>query len=388
MGYMRLRAFRKLYRWGESRAGWVLLAGSIAAAGYNWLKWRADRRRQREICSPQTQLPLPGDAEQIPRVSILLPAWNEAGTLETCLNALERLRYPNVEIVLCAGGQDATFAIAQRHARPGVVVLEQHPGEGKQGALRRSFPAATGEIIFLTDADCLLDDETFERTLAPILAGEDVAVTGAWEPREQQRSLPLVQYQWAHHAYRELWMPDEAPALDGRNAAVRRIPLEKAGAFEVEAPIGTDLAQSKQLQAAGYAIRFARGSRVQTDYPTTLKAYRKQRSRWFRNPLVTEEHWLASPSARSVLREGLAATVLALAAGLAPFSALIRNVWLSGVFHLILAQLRMQAVLIQHHDPRVTITSSLLTLVYLPVGWWITIRELLTMLFRSEWDKW
>ncbi|MBN1937679.1 MAG: glycosyltransferase family 2 protein [Anaerolineae bacterium] len=388
MGLAALKVIKKFWRWVEGHARWFLAGGLLVAAGYNWIKWRADRLRLREIQTCQAPPLLPLDAIQNPKVTVLLPAWNEADNLVACLDSLLGLRYPDVEIILCAGGQDATLTIAKRYAGPKVVVLEQQPGEGKQGALRRSFAHATGGIIFLTDADCILDDAIFERTLAPILTGDEVAATGAWRPFERQQPLPLVQYQWAHHLYRELWMPDYAPALDGRNAAVRREALEAADAFEISAPVGADLALSKQLTAAGYAICFVRDSHVQTEYPETVHDYRKQLSRWFRNPLVHEKRWLAAPLARSHLRAGLAAIFLVVAPLPALFSTLVAATWTSVVFHLLLAQLRTWAVLAKSVGSQMTVMHPFTTLTYLPVGWWTTARGMIALLVPSEKHQW
>jgi len=66
---------------------------------------------------------------------------------------------------LAPWGEDGTFKLASRHVGPQVKVLRQAPGEGKQRALARAFDETRGEVIFFTDADCLLADETFERTI-------------------------------------------------------------------------------------------------------------------------------------------------------------------------------------------------------------------------------
>ena len=192
---------------------------ACGGAGFQAWKWAKDRRRLRQLA----QSPEPAyDIQETPKVSILLPAWNEAGSLASCIESILSLRYPEKELVVCAGGRDATLEIARRFEPRGVIVLEQAPGEGKQGALRRSFERSGGEIIFLTDADCILDDETFERTLSAGGGGREVAAGGAWRPFDRQLDHPFVLYQWSHHLYREIWMPEYTPSLDGRNAAIRR----------------------------------------------------------------------------------------------------------------------------------------------------------------------
>ncbi|MBC7227271.1 MAG: glycosyltransferase family 2 protein [Thermoflexales bacterium] len=285
-------ALRVLWLWGESHAGWVLAVGICLAALLNLYLWQRRQLPTNSSYSHQeSQLP-PLMLQSPPGVSILLPAWDEAESIQDCLQAIRNLRYPDVQLVICAGGTDGTLELARRGAPSGTVILEQRPGEGKQRALQRCLEHAAGSIVFLTDADCVLDDETFERTLKPIIRGEEVAATGTRQPLDRQKSHPLVAFQWSHHLWMQAVAPMYVDTLDGVNAAVRRDVLERVGGFSVPAPIGTDYALSRQLQDAGYRIRFVPESRVRTAYCTTVGEYLRQRSRWFRNRFLHGlRHW-------------------------------------------------------------------------------------------------
>jgi GT2 family glycosyltransferase len=366
-----------LYAAAERRAGWLLVGGLATAAIWNLRGWHRDRRRLAQL---EHQKPVAYALGRTPRVSILVPAWNGAGTVGPCIESILGLHYPDVELIVSAGGSDGTMDIALRYEGSRVIILEQTSGEGKQGALRRCYARSTGEVIFLTDADCFLDDTCFEKTLGPVIAGREDAATGSWRPLERQRDQPFVQYQWSHHVYRELWMPAYAPALDGRNAAVKRPALDEVGAFEIPAPTGTDLALSRQLRAAGYSIRFVRESRVQTEYPETPGDYRRQLSRWFRNPLVHDQGWLSSPSARRHLWAGLAATVLLVAPLPALFSGLLRSLWIGSVLHLWMAQLRTYAVMQHVMGPEAPPSQRLRNCRYLPLGWALMAESLWSFL--------
>jgi hypothetical protein len=59
--------------------------------------------------------------------------------------------------------------------------------------------------------------------------------------------------------------------------------MDEVGAFEIDAPTGTDFVLARQLIGAGHSIRFARFSAVETEYTTTASAYFHQNSRWLRN---------------------------------------------------------------------------------------------------------
>lgn len=360
---------RRLLAGLESHSLWLLVAGVLAAFLHHGRLWWRDRRRLARMTMLASESSVSGGRQ--PLVSILLPAWNEAGHLDACLRSLAGLRYPRKEIIVCAGGQDDTLARARAFAGPEIVILKQRPGDGKQRALRRCLAEATGKIIFLTDADCLLDDQSFERTLSPLLRDGAAAATGVWEPFDHLKANPLVRFQWASHVYRELWLEEHAPSLDGRNAAIRREALADVGGFDLDAPIGTDYVLSRQLEAGGYAIHFARDSRVPTEYPDTIAAYQRQLSRWFRNPFILGWQWGQKRLAFSMLWAGVTSVVLLLAP---PVLLVARRragwaAWLAVVIHLWLAGGRSYWLLVTTRNLPHHATDYLRLLAYLPLGW-------------------
>ncbi len=67
--------------------------------------------------------PFPREVRQAwPRVSVVVCAYNAADTLEDCLSSLERLTYPDYEIILVNdGSKDRTGEIARSHPRVRVI---------------------------------------------------------------------------------------------------------------------------------------------------------------------------------------------------------------------------------------------------------------------------
>ncbi len=98
--------------------------------------WAAVRRgrRARALDAQDSQLSL----EDAPAVSIIVPAWNERGTIERNIGALQRIDYPCWEAVIVAGGDDDTFAAARDTAAGDdrIRVLRRGP-EPKNAALNR-----------------------------------------------------------------------------------------------------------------------------------------------------------------------------------------------------------------------------------------------------------
>ncbi|HYO87536.1 MAG TPA: glycosyltransferase family 2 protein [Candidatus Limnocylindrales bacterium] len=260
----------------------VLLVGLCAVALLNLRRWHSDVRRAQ--VQPVSTRPTPTHQ---PPVSVLVAAWNESEKIEHHIQSFLALAYPRKQLVLCAGGTDGTFALANNFsATEHVIVLEQHAGEGKQRALSRCFNECFGEIIFLTDADCLLDNASFDATLAPLLNDGEVVSTGASHPLKSQKSKPFVLQQWLADVYVRSHWGEYTTGLLGRNMALTRKALQQAGAFEANVRTGTDYHMAQELIAHGYKIRVAPGSSVATHYADALADYRKQQARWLRNVVL------------------------------------------------------------------------------------------------------
>ncbi len=106
-----------------------------------------------------------------PRVSVVIPARNEAKNLQHVLPFIPPLVD---EIVLVDGrSTDDTIAVAQQ-LFPGIRVLQQD-GKGKGDALRIGFAACTGDIIVMLDADGSADPAEIPRFVEALVAGSDFA---------------------------------------------------------------------------------------------------------------------------------------------------------------------------------------------------------------------
>lgn len=262
------------------------IVGLAAVAAYNWRQWQRDKEQLAQL-GPAPPLPPLEEWPQLPLISVLVAAWNEAQCIERHIESFLGLSYPNKELVLCAGGTDGTLGFTKKYESTSVRILEQLPGEGKQRALEKALPVALGDLIYLTDADCILNDDVFERTVWPIVAGDGVAVTGTSRPIYESTNDPFVHYQWTPQRYRELTdTSSESQGLLGRNCAVTRSVLTEAWSANYTIPTGTDYYLALRIRQLGHAIQRVQASNIESQYPTTVAAYIRQRSRWLRNLFI------------------------------------------------------------------------------------------------------
>jgi cellulose synthase/poly-beta-1,6-N-acetylglucosamine synthase-like glycosyltransferase len=114
------------------------------------LRFLAGGRDRRERAGPA----------EWPRLTLVVAAFDEEGCIrEKVLNCLA-LDYPpdKLEIVIgCDGCTDRTAAVARAAGGDRVRVVELSPRSGKAAVLARLVPAASGDVVVLTDANVTLE---------------------------------------------------------------------------------------------------------------------------------------------------------------------------------------------------------------------------------------
>ena len=80
-------------------------------------------------------------------LSVIIPNWNGARYLPTCLDALRRQTYARLEVILVDNGSsDESIALVERDY-PETVLLQLGKNWGLAGAVNRGIAAARGEVI-------------------------------------------------------------------------------------------------------------------------------------------------------------------------------------------------------------------------------------------------
>jgi glycosyltransferase involved in cell wall biosynthesis len=116
-----------------------------------------------------------------PVLSVIVPAYNESGTIESVIKRLRALPVRLEVIAVDDASTDGTGSILDRLAQGGGVDrVVRHPvNRGKGAALRSGIAAATGDIIVVQDADLEYDPADLPTLLRPILNGRADAVYGS-----------------------------------------------------------------------------------------------------------------------------------------------------------------------------------------------------------------
>jgi cellulose synthase/poly-beta-1,6-N-acetylglucosamine synthase-like glycosyltransferase len=121
--------------------------------------------------------------EHLPRVTVLIAAYNEAAHIETTVRNKLTQDYPAEKIdiiVISDESEDGTDDIVSsiRLLEPRVRLIRQSPRAGKTSGLNLAMPEASGEIIVFSDANSLYAADTIKNLVANLADPQVGYVTG------------------------------------------------------------------------------------------------------------------------------------------------------------------------------------------------------------------
>ncbi len=227
--------------------------------------------------------------ESHPRVSVIVCSYNGAKTLRDCLTALDRVDYPDYEIVLVDDGStDDTPAVVaawekERDGRllgwknrPDFRHLRQ-PNMGLSHARNAGAAEATGEILAYTDSDCMADPDWLYYLVGTLLSGDYAGVGGPNISPPAQNWIQACVAAAPGGPSHVLLTDVVAEHIPGCNMAFHRHAFEQVGGFDPEfRKAGDDVDFCWRLQQAGQVIAFSPAAIVWHYRRFTLGAFRKQ----------------------------------------------------------------------------------------------------------------
>jgi glycosyltransferase involved in cell wall biosynthesis len=115
-----------------------------------------------------------------PLVSVVMPAFNEAATIEEIVRRVLAVPLRIQLIVVDDGSTDGTRDVLQRlRDSLGFTLVLQPRNSGKGAALRRGFEEVRGDLVVIQDADLEYSPEEFPMLIALICEGRADVVYGS-----------------------------------------------------------------------------------------------------------------------------------------------------------------------------------------------------------------
>ncbi|MFM8551841.1 MAG: glycosyltransferase family 2 protein [Nitrospiraceae bacterium] len=246
------------------------------------------------------------DYDQAPRLSIVIPAYNEGAMVRRAVEACARAEYPRDRlevIVVDDGSTDVTWTHIHQaqHNRSDLVQAVRLPANaGKRGALAAGFERATGDILVTVDSDSVIERGALLAIAGPFRDKRVGAVAGkVCVLNRFQSILPRmlhVRYVLSFDFLRSVQSSFGAVyccpgAFSAYRASVVR-PLVPAWLQQrflgIACTIGEDRALTNDILASGYHTVYQRTAVVHTMAPENYPQLCRMLLRWDRSYIREE----------------------------------------------------------------------------------------------------
>lgn len=184
------------------------------------------------------------------RISVIIPNRNGSATIGTCLEAAFSSRYDDFEVVVVDDcSEDDSVEIIKRFPCR-LIKLEGHSGASK--ARNAGAASSTGGILFFTDADCLLREDTLSVVMRAMAEQGPGIIVGGTYTREPCDKGFFSRFQSVFINYSETKHADNPDYVASHAMAVDAGTFRKSGGFPEDfLPILEDVEFSHRLRRMG-----------------------------------------------------------------------------------------------------------------------------------------
>jgi biofilm PGA synthesis N-glycosyltransferase PgaC len=217
-----------------------------------------------------------------PRVTVIVPAYNEAETVADTVRSLQRQTVRPAEIVVVDDASTDRTGVAA--ALSGVRVRRPASNTGsKAGAQTFALPFVRTELVLTIDADTILEADAIERLLAAFEDPEVASACGFVLPR-RVRSVwergRYVEYLFAFTFFKPIQEYYGAPLISSGCFSLYRVDALRALGGWSTRTLAEDMDLTWGFYQAGWKVRFVPEAVSYPIEPYDLRMMRTQLKRW------------------------------------------------------------------------------------------------------------
>lgn len=222
----------------------------------------------------------PAKSSYKPELTVIVPAYNEERNIKKKLANLASLNYPkkNLKIIVSDDcSTDKTTGIANKF-RKSVVVLNAEEHRGKIAAINNALSHSKTEIVVLTDADSILEENSIKNLVSWFSSDEIGGATAniKIDAKNSFYSYGQKKFQDDENNLRNYeGILDSVSSMDGRLCAFRKSIVRQID----EEAAADDLELAYQIRKKGFKAVFAQDAVAHEKAPTDMVAEFLQKRR-------------------------------------------------------------------------------------------------------------
>ena len=226
---------------------------------------------------------------ELPKVSIIIPAWNEEKGIAGTISSAIALDYPKNKleiIVIDDGSSDNTYLIAKEFEKKNkqVKVYKNEKNLGKGNTMNRAIQMSKGEIIVTMDADnIVVKGDILKKMISNFKDPRVMCIaptTAIYNPKGILQRIQQVEYLLGTFLRKAFASMDAIHITSGAFSVYRKSFFDKYGLFDTTA-ITEDMEMALRIQYNNYHIANDLRAIAYTVAPNKFIPLMKQRRRWY-----------------------------------------------------------------------------------------------------------
>jgi cellulose synthase/poly-beta-1,6-N-acetylglucosamine synthase-like glycosyltransferase len=338
-----------------------------------------------------------------PKVSIIIPAYNEEKVIAQTIEAILETKYPKKEIIMVDDGStDNTLSIALKYKNQ-IKVLHKENG-GKASALNYGLIYSNGEIVVIVDADTVVGRHAITELVKSFDSRDNVAaIAGNIKVRNRVNWITkcqaleyIIGIQIIRRAFDTY---GSVTIIPGAIGAFKKTFLERVGPYGKDTVV-EDFDQTLKILKSGLTTQGSSKSIGYTEAPSTIRDFTAQRKRWYRgniqvvnrhsnalfNPRFGHLHRLTFPY--MLIGMFISPILSFLAIGTAIVSIITGDWWfvaeVTGIFAVVHVLMTCLAIRIDEEDPKLLWYSLFLVFGYKQITDVLLIRAIFEQLKKKK----